>query len=293
MANLVEQSTWEPGIYQLETTDPVVGGPNGTSNVQGKQLGNRTRYLKDKVDELQGIAEGVDAEAQNAIVAAIAQALSISGVNSLAIEHLRKRALAQGTVVLKNKWVISGMVLSKGDIRALNLSASGTVSSSGVSKVLLDGALRAIPDNDYCVTVPTNSGASDATYYAYLLLDAGVYQVEVGTSVPDAALPLYRLTVPAGDTANNLAAVTLTDQRTIQAYNGWTVNNIQDVYVPLPVPQLNAPDYFVDLEVLSASDVGAVGLLQVTDKQQNGFKIQVRGSADNIQVRWALLNPAN
>jgi hypothetical protein len=50
MANLTESATWETGIYQLETTDPVLGGANGISNQQGKQLANRTKYLKDVVD---------------------------------------------------------------------------------------------------------------------------------------------------------------------------------------------------------------------------------------------------
>jgi hypothetical protein len=291
MANLVEQSTWEPGIYQLETTDPVVGGPNGTSNVQGKQLGNRTRYLKDKVDELQAIAKGIDAEAQNAIVAAIAQALSISGVNSLAIEHLRKRALAQGTVVLKNKWVISGMVLAKADIRALHLSATGTV-GTGVSLAWSDGAVRTLVDDDYHVSVPTNPGATTKTYFAYLINEGGAYRVNVGETIPDTGLRLYELTIPAGDTANNLNAVTLTDRRTIQAYNGWVIGTVQDVYVPLPAPMPNAPDYAVDLMVESATDLGAVGQLEIEERQQNGFRIRIRGGADNVRVRWTLLNPA-
>lgn len=50
MANLQEQATWESGVYQIETTDPVVGGPDGVSNVQAKQLGNRTAYLKQKLE---------------------------------------------------------------------------------------------------------------------------------------------------------------------------------------------------------------------------------------------------
>ena len=29
MANLTETNRWEAGIYQLETSDPVMGGPNG------------------------------------------------------------------------------------------------------------------------------------------------------------------------------------------------------------------------------------------------------------------------
>jgi len=49
MAGLTETSTWENEIYQLETTDPVEGGSGGISNTQGKQLGNRTRYLYDQL----------------------------------------------------------------------------------------------------------------------------------------------------------------------------------------------------------------------------------------------------
>lgn len=50
MANLTESSIFEAGIYQLETTDPVLGGPTGISNLQGKQLANRTRWLYDVID---------------------------------------------------------------------------------------------------------------------------------------------------------------------------------------------------------------------------------------------------
>ncbi|QND82702.1 Phage tail fiber protein H [Chromobacterium vaccinii] len=52
MANLQEKSAWEPGIYQLETSDPVLAGPDGVDNVQAKQLANRTAYLKKQIDDL-------------------------------------------------------------------------------------------------------------------------------------------------------------------------------------------------------------------------------------------------
>lgn len=51
MANLVESANWELGIYQLETSDPVEGGPNGIDNLQAKQLGNRTLKIKDTLDK--------------------------------------------------------------------------------------------------------------------------------------------------------------------------------------------------------------------------------------------------
>jgi len=49
MAFLPEQSVYEPGIYQLEVTDPLQGGPDGVFNVPPKQLANRTKYLKDRL----------------------------------------------------------------------------------------------------------------------------------------------------------------------------------------------------------------------------------------------------
>ncbi|MGS1020864.1 phage tail fiber protein [Burkholderia glumae] len=50
MANLKEESKWEEGVYQFETSDPVQGGPDGIDNVPTKQLANRTRHLKDRAD---------------------------------------------------------------------------------------------------------------------------------------------------------------------------------------------------------------------------------------------------
>ena len=50
MANLPETPQWEEGIYQIEVSDPVLGGPDGISNRQGKQLASRTLYLKQQVE---------------------------------------------------------------------------------------------------------------------------------------------------------------------------------------------------------------------------------------------------
>ncbi|QNH77842.1 hypothetical protein GGD92_06125 [Pseudomonas protegens] len=52
MADLPESNEWTTGIYQLETSDPVLGGPEGIDNLQAKQLANRTRWLKDRIDTL-------------------------------------------------------------------------------------------------------------------------------------------------------------------------------------------------------------------------------------------------
>lgn len=53
MANLPETATYDAGVYQLETTDPVQGGASGVSNTPLKNLANRTAYLKQRVDNLE------------------------------------------------------------------------------------------------------------------------------------------------------------------------------------------------------------------------------------------------
>lgn len=53
MASLPESSTFDAGVYQLELSDPVIGGPSGVSNTPLKNLANRTKYLKDHVDALE------------------------------------------------------------------------------------------------------------------------------------------------------------------------------------------------------------------------------------------------
>lgn len=52
MADLPEVNEWPEGIYQLETSDPVLGGPEGIDNLQAKQLANRTKWLKDQIAKI-------------------------------------------------------------------------------------------------------------------------------------------------------------------------------------------------------------------------------------------------
>lgn len=302
MANLSETATFEAGVYQIETTDPVLGGPGGIANIQAQQLANRTKYLKQFADEVQTARGGFASlddrldrydsfapDQQTDLVAGIQEALYQAAIANREVENIRKRVLAQGVVTIKNKFVVQGFVLTKSDIRALHLSQTGTV-DTGISRAMIDGAVLSMADNDYVVSVPQNTTAQAVTYYAYLWKNGGgVYEIGVGTTVPTNGLTLYRLTIPANDTANNLNAVTLTDLRVIQTIDGWTTSVTPSVYVALPFT-LPAADYHVVFNVESATDVTAVGSLKVSGKQANGFTINMTGSADNVQVRWTLLN---
>ena len=57
MANITEHPVWEDGIYQIERRDPLTGGPEGSCNIQAKQLANRTLFLKEKQEEAQNLLE--------------------------------------------------------------------------------------------------------------------------------------------------------------------------------------------------------------------------------------------
>lgn len=92
MANLPESSVWETGIYQLEETDPVQGGANGIDNQQGKQLANRTVYLKGLVDSL-GIGK-LD------LSALASQAEAIAGTDNT--KWMTPLRVAQAIVALAN-----------------------------------------------------------------------------------------------------------------------------------------------------------------------------------------------
>ncbi|OAV09533.1 hypothetical protein D6D69_01410 [Moraxella catarrhalis] len=65
MANLQETSTWEAGIYQLETSDPVMGGENGIDNRAPRQLANRTLWLKNELAKQIGRVNQADANLVN------------------------------------------------------------------------------------------------------------------------------------------------------------------------------------------------------------------------------------
>lgn len=110
MANLTETSTFPAGIYQLETTDPVLGGPPnlgqglGMTNVPIQQLANRTRFLRDAVmpaavlDSIKGVdgaGSGLDADLLDG-----RQAASFVGVE--AFGGSTRSLAANGYMILPN-----------------------------------------------------------------------------------------------------------------------------------------------------------------------------------------------
>lgn len=57
MSYLKESPAWEDSIYQIETSDPVLGGPEGITNRPPRELANRTAWLKQQLEGTQAALE--------------------------------------------------------------------------------------------------------------------------------------------------------------------------------------------------------------------------------------------
>jgi hypothetical protein len=111
---------------------------------------------------------------------------------------------------------------------------------------------------------------------------------ECGEIVPDNGIPICRITVPAGNTQvtdPNLASVTITDVRRIEAWYPQQVNSIAYVSVALPYTMIDT-DYMVLIFVQEAKgNMNQRGTVYAGDKASNGFKIYSEGSMDSVSVR--------
>src|SRR3982750_2012131 len=67
--NLTEVSVFD-NVYQLETTDPVLGGPGGIANRQAQNLANRTKFLLDAINALDGSGGPFNLDASGGVLPA-------------------------------------------------------------------------------------------------------------------------------------------------------------------------------------------------------------------------------
>lgn len=96
MANLTLTRQWVENIYQLETSDPVMGGPDGIDNRQAKELGARTNYLKDQVDTINQDRTGYAPKASPAFTGIPTAPTAVAGTNNaqIATTEFVKTAIA-------------------------------------------------------------------------------------------------------------------------------------------------------------------------------------------------------
>lgn len=154
MTNLTESSTWESGIFQLETNTPTLGGAPGFSagvpvaghsNVQAQQLANRTKYLDDNKVNNADLADTTDVAKGSSLVG-----FKQDGVNAVGRTVQEKLA---DMVNVKDFGAIGDGVTD--DTAAFN--SASTYASSLASG--LSGDIR-VPVGTYNITSPITTGAN-------------------------------------------------------------------------------------------------------------------------------------
>lgn len=167
MAFLSETSTFEPGVYQLELTDPVIGGPNGISNQPLKHLANRTRFLKDAQDALvAGAPEGLntlaelaaalgnDANFANTVAAALAQRAPLNSPVFTGAPSAPTPAQFDNDGSLATTEFVRREL---GNMRAATgLSANTSLTASHIGQIVQCGS-----SGPYTITLPSVTGVPD------------------------------------------------------------------------------------------------------------------------------------
>lgn len=298
MSNVTESAAWSAGIYQLETTDPITGGPDGIDNVPHKNLANRTLYLKQFADEvatarggevnlasrMDGMNALVPAE-QNMISAVLKFALDQAALANYSIQALKQQIQQEGEITIKNRGVVSGCGAAKSSTAARNLSLTA-------GKCFANGRTYSVADSVNAASVPSNTGGGSVIVYAYLYQDAGnlwrVAVTAIGQEVPANAIKIYNITIPANSTDAtdpNLISVALTDVRRIESNFPASLNSPASASPILNI--LSANDYRLDFDVVSA--VGApcdADAILISSRATNGFTVLLSSAADSVVVRW-------
>lgn len=304
MANLVLESKWEAAIYQIAKLDPVGGGPDGPVNIPFRQVGNRTEWLKKIADEVVS-ARGtysnllarldalipLEADHQNAMAGAVMEALGEAGLANR--EMLKDRLVRRqnGVVTLNNKGIISGCEVTKSTTANRNLSCAAGLAFA-------KGKIFPFYGESNGASVPSNNEQASMSCYAFLRQNSDntieFSTTALGEQPPADSIPLYLVTVPAGNTEATdpyLGSVTLSSKRRMEANYPTYYSTAIYVNVPLRYP-LPDDDYTIKLDMVSmdGSDMQR-GLVYAGDRNVNGFKIFYNGIGDNLNIRWEISKP--
>lgn len=207
------------------------------------------------------------------------------------LETWKNQRIQQGTATIYNKFVVAGGIINAIDgTRNVKITRTGTYSAANYSLMYVDGKLVSIYDTqDSVAAVPANSSSAPIDYYAYVDGTGDNYTVKVADRVPDGKLGLYRITVPAGDTAANLNAVKFTDIRRVESRYRNLYGTIPFTTVRLPYAAIGSA-YDVNVSIESTA-YNRDTVLEVVNKGPAGFTIRSHGEADNIVVRWTMTQP--
>ena len=241
--------------------------------------------LAARLTEMDSNIGATSVDMQNATAAALKFALDQAALANYSVRALREQIQQEGVVTIKNRGVVKGCSVTKSTTAARNLNiVTGVCFANGRAYPVSDGTNAA--------SVPSNIGASSVVVYAYLFQDAnGLWRLAVtpiGTTVPDGAITIYNLTIPANSTDAtdpNLTGVAMTDVRRVEPQFPQLFDSPAGASPALQT--LGANDYGLSFSVVSADGAPCDSRhIVVASRAANGFTVRLASAADNVVLRW-------
>ena len=223
------------------------------------------------------------------IGAGILETMGLCQDNAKELDKWNNQRIQQGVAYIYNKFVIKGCVINAvANSRNIQFTKTGTYVSSNFSTAYLNGQVININDkNSGIYTIPKNTSSSSIIYYVYIDTNGAI---KCSTTLPSNVCSLYRITVPASDSASNLNNCTFTDIRRIEPMYKFMYSSMPYTTITITgYPLTNAPNYNVVCSIISADDIGNTAL-EVYDKTANTFKIRNRGTSDNVVIQYAIID---
>jgi len=125
MANLPEDLLWQEGIYQIEENDDVRGGPlpAGISNLQAKQLADRTVFLRAGMGKLEAGSVSLGADMVEGYGRDLMKILLGHGFEEMTTPALISEAIAESMAKIRIRMNNNGEIDGSGipDIKGLQV----------------------------------------------------------------------------------------------------------------------------------------------------------------------------
>lgn len=245
-----------------------------------------------RMDELVSSVSGQSEEADNNKIAVLLFALQQAALANSGVQALKDVAQQQGEFVITNRGLIRGCQASKSTTATRNLNFTE-------GACFAQGRVFAVSGTENAASVPSNPSSASVTVRAYLFQNGnGVWRpaiTPVGTDVPEGAITLYQLTIPAGNTDAtdpNLGNVTLTSVRRFEPQFPILLDSPPTQSVAINT--VNASDYQLTFDVVSAQGApcGADAVV-ARSRATNGFSVELHSAADNVRLRWKLSRLSN
>lgn len=283
MATLNEQATWED-IYQIETTDLVVGGADGTSNIQARQLANRTAWLLTQLNDVYiRLDAAVNESEQQAMWGALEAVISDIGLLARELERLSCVKHQEGSFTLFNRGLINGchLIINDTETRTVMITEG---------KCFLHGRTWSVSASS--AQVPDNSYAWPSLVRVYLIPGDGGIQLAVGAlnaPVPDDGVLLAEISLPADSTADSDPYLqTVVIARLARVEPDWPAVQISPEHNQVQlVNNMSNSSYSLAIDVVDyVGGERPTIISRSSDRATNTFRVYLAGAADNVTVRF-------